>query len=430
MAPSVPLPSRRILRPSVLALAALLAAFEGYDLACYGASVPSLLADSRIGATKSSAGTVGSLVPIGMLLGAALSAALIRRIGSRRLLISGASLFSAGMLVCATMPTFTLLGAARLLVGVGLGVVLPTVNAYVADLSEPERRGRTIGMMNSGYAAGALMAPLLAAALLPDVSWRWIYVLGALPAAVVIPLAVKFLPESPTTPGTASPLPSSTRSGSDLFGLRLLLGPGVRSVTLLFWMVAFCGLLLVFGISTWLPTIMRTAGYSLGSSLLQTAAMWTGAGVGMVVGGRIADRLGIKPVVGVAFLTGAVCLILIPLHPGPALLFPLMFISGMGLISSQALTNTFVVTRYPDALRGPAIGWTLAVGRLGAITGPTTGGWVLSSGLAVEWNFYLFAVPGLLGAVLAALVPLARAEHSAARNVVTTRERPTETGFV
>ncbi|MDQ2738533.1 MAG: MFS transporter, partial [Actinomycetota bacterium] len=56
----------------------------------------------------------------------------------------------------------------------------------------------------------------------------------------------------------------------------------------------------------------------------------------------------------------------------------------------------------------PGIGWALSVGRLGAIFGPTMGAWILSSGLGVHWNFYLFAVPGVLGAVLAALVPTAR----------------------
>ena len=116
--------------------------------------------------TKAAAGTVGALVAIGMLLGAAICAAPIRRAGSRRLLIGGAGLFSLGMLVCAIAPAFALFGAARLAVGVGLGIVLPTVTAYVADLSAPERRGRNIGIMMSGYAAGALLAPLLGAALL------------------------------------------------------------------------------------------------------------------------------------------------------------------------------------------------------------------------------------------------------------------------
>ena len=427
--PSTP---RRALQPVVLLLAALFAALEGYYLACYGVTVPSLLADAGMGANKAAAGTVGSLVAVGMLVGAALSAALIRRLGSRRLLIGGATLFSAGMLVCTIAPTFAFFGGARLVVGIGLGVVLPTVTAYVADLSEPERRSRNIGMMMAGYAAGALIAPLLGAAVLPDASWRWIYLVGTLPALIVIPVAIKLLPESPVTPSTA---PATGRTGGDLFGLRSLLGSGVRAATLLFWSISFCGLLLVFGISTWLPTIMQAAGYSLGSSLLQTAAMWVGAGVGMVAGGRVADAIGVKPVVVVAFLAGSVSLLLMSIRPGLAFLFLLMFVSGLGFIGSQVLTNAFIVTRYPDSLRGPAIGWALSVGRLGAIVGPIMGAWILSSGLSVQWNFYLFAVPGVLGAAIAALVPAIRAarQPEVAADAAST-ERPAESsaerGFV
>jgi AAHS family benzoate transporter-like MFS transporter len=79
--------------------------------------------------------------------------------------------------------------------------------------------------------------------------------------------------------------------------------------------MSFCGLLLVFGISTWLPTIMRNSGYSLGSALLQTAVLWGGAGVGMVAGGRVADSLGPKPVVAVAFGVGSLCLLALSLRP-------------------------------------------------------------------------------------------------------------------
>jgi AAHS family benzoate transporter-like MFS transporter len=406
----------------VLLIAALFAALEGYDLACYGVTVPSLLADPGVGASKAAAGTVGSLVAVGMLFGAAISAATIRRFGSRRLLIGGATLFSTAMLVCTIAHDFALFGAARLVVGIGLGIVLPTVTAYVADMSEPERRARNVGIMMAGYAAGALIAPLLGAALLPDASWRWIYLAGTLPALIVIPVAIKLLPDSPVTPTI-----STTARTGDLLGLRSLLSPGVRAATLLFWVVSFCGLLLVFGISTWLPTIMQAAGYSLGSSLLQTAAMWVGAGVGMVAGGRVADAIGVKPVVVVAFLAGSMSLLLMSLRPGLAFLFLLMFVSGLGFIGSQVLTNAFIVTRYPDALRGPAIGWALSVGRLGAITGPIMGGAILSSGAGVQWNFYLFAVPGVLGAALAALIPAIRAARSADQR---TDDRPVERGFV
>jgi AAHS family benzoate transporter-like MFS transporter len=331
------------------------------------------------------------------------------------------------MLVCAVAPTFALFGAARLVVGIGLGIVLPTVTAYVADLSAPDRRSRNVGIMMAGYAAGALFAPLLGAAMLPESSWRWIYVIGTVPAAVLIPVAIRLLPESPVTPSRA---PATARTAGDLLGLRPLLAPGVRGATLLFWVISFCGLLLVFGISTWLPTIMQTAGYSLGSSLLQTAAMWVGAGVGMIAGGRVADKVGVKPVVVVAFLAGSVSLLLMSTRPALALLFLLMFVSGLGFIGSQVLTNAFIVTRYPDALRGPAIGWALSVGRLGAITGPVMGAWILSSGLGVQWNFYLFAVPGVLGATLAVLVPVIRATRSTAAPEPAADGRPAEPGYV
>lgn len=259
--------------------------------------------------------------------------------------------------------------------------------------------------MMAGYAGGALLAPLLGAALLPEGSWRWIYAVGAAPAVVLLPLAARLLPESPVHEAAVA---AGTHPGNDLLGLRPLLARGVRGATLLFWALSFCGLLLVFGISTWLPTIMQTAGYSLGSSLLQTAAMWVGAGVGMVAGGLVADRVGIKPVVVVAFLAGSASLLVMSTRPALGVLFLLMFVSGLGFIGSQVLTNAFIVTHYPEDLRGRGIDWALSIGRLGAITGPLMGAAILSSQLGVAWNFYLFAVPGVLGALLAAAVPALR----------------------
>ncbi|WP_206061207.1 MFS transporter [Nonomuraea basaltis] len=394
----------------MLIVVAIFAALEGYDLACYGVTVPSMLADRNMGGDPATAGTVGSLVAVGMMIGAALAGAAIGRLGPRRLLLAGAGVFSAGMLACAVAPGFAVFGAARLLVGVGLGVVLPTLTAYVADLSDPGRRSRNVGLMMSGYALGALMAPLLGAGLLPYASWHWIYVIGAAPALVLLPFAARILPESPVHADRSA---RRAERRNDMFGLRPLLAPGTRTVTVLFWVASFCGLLLVFGISTWLPTIMRNSGYSLGSALLQTAAMWVGAGLGMIAGGRIADGIGIKPVVSTAFLVGSISLIAMSMRPAIVLLFLLMFVSGLGFIGSQVMTNAFIVSRYPEDVRGAGIGWALSVGRLGAILGPSMGGWILSSQLGVEWNFYLFAIPGLIGATAVALVPLVRAARGA-----------------
>jgi AAHS family benzoate transporter-like MFS transporter len=179
----------------------------------------------------------------------------------------------------------------------------------------------------------------------------------------------------------------------------------VAAATLLFWVMTFCGLLLVFGITAWLPTMMQASGYSLGSALLQTAAMWVGVGVGVVIGGRIADAIGAKPVVIVAFLTGAVSLLVMSVNPNVIVLFLFMFLSGVGFIGSQILVNGFILTRYPDDIRGSGLAWALSFGRLGAIVGPSLGAWVMTSGLSVEWNFYAFAIPAVIGAAASVLVP-------------------------
>ncbi|ULR55330.1 MFS transporter [Streptomyces deccanensis] len=407
----------------ILVAAWIVSSLEGYDLAVYGVTVPSILGDPSLGIDKAEAGTIGSLVGIGMLIGAAFAGALVHRTGPRRLLLAGTALFTLGMAICTVAGGVPSFGAGRLIVGLGLGVVLPTINAYVADLSDPGRRSRNVALIMSGYAAGALLSPLLGTALLPDVSYRWLYVIGVLPVFLAIPLVLR-LPESPfhlrrtgradearaveqrlgLTPAEDAP----TADPGRWLGLGSLLTGGLAVSTVLFWAMSFCGLLLVFGISTWLPSIMQAAGFSLGSALLQTAAMWLGVGVGAIVGGRIADALGAKRVVVVAFLVGTLSLIAMSTRPPTAVMFVLMFISGFGFIGSQILGNAFIVTRYPDAVRGNGLAWALSIGRFGAIVGPSLGAFVLSSGADISWAFYAFAVPALVGAFAAGAVPRAR----------------------
>jgi AAHS family benzoate transporter-like MFS transporter len=116
---------------TMLTLVAAFAVLEGYDLACYGVTVPAIFADRAMGADTSAAGTAGSLVAVGMMCGAARSGAIIGRVGPRLLLLVGSGLFSAGMLVCGIAPSIGPFALARLIVGVGLGVVLPTLTSLL-----------------------------------------------------------------------------------------------------------------------------------------------------------------------------------------------------------------------------------------------------------------------------------------------------------
>lgn len=413
-------PANYVTPRGLFILAWIIASLEGFDLAVFGVSVPALLKDPTLGITPATAGTIGSMVGVGMLIGAAFAGSVVHRTGPRRLILWSIFTFSIGMLMSFFAPTALVWGISRLVVGLGLGIVLPTLNAYVADLSHPTKRNQMVASVMSGYAIGALASPLLGSLLVPSGHFRWLYIVGVLPVLLLIP----FMSRMPDSPGflreqgrTADAeaieahygLPPEVHSelGGDGrgFGLPALLGPGVRVATLLFWLMSFCGLLLVFGISTWLPTMMQNIGYSLGNALLQTAMMWLGVFVGVIVGGRAADKFGPKPVVIIAFLVGTFGLIFMSMNPNVIIMYLLMFASGLGFIGSQMLVNAFIVTRYPHHLRGTGIAWALTIGRLGAILGPTVGAWVLTSGLGTAWNFYIFAIPALLGAIATALVP-------------------------
>jgi len=403
----------------VLIIAWFVSSLEGYDLAIWGASVPLIMRDGSFGLTVPLAGTIGSLVGFGMLLGAALAGAVVHQTGQRRLILIGIGVFSVGMLVCAAASGPNPFGFGRFVVGFGLGIVLPTITAYVADMSAADRVAQHVGLIMSGYAVGALCAPLLAN-WLQDFSFRWLYVIGVVPAVVMVPF-VHLLPENPAHLwrmgrrqdalaliayyGLAQPEQTPVVRPGRLFGLGALFVRGIWWPTLLFWVLSFCGLLLVFGISAWLPTMMQRVGYGIGSALLLTAVMWIGVIVGSVGGGRLADIIGAQKVVVMTFAIGTICLVLMSLNPPTWVLYVLMFFSGFGFVGSQIMGNALIVTRYPDALRSNGLSWALCVGRLGAITGPSLGALVMTSGLPVQWNFYAFAIPASLGALATILIP-------------------------
>ena len=164
-------------------------------------------------------------------------------------------------------------------------------------------------------------------------------------------------------------------------------------------------LLLVYGLNTWLAELMKDAGYPLGSSLAFLGTLNLGAIVGAISAGRAADRFGAKRVTSVGFLVGAVAIALLASKPPQALVFALLFVGGYGTIGTAMIVNAYVTEHYPAANRATAIGWSLGVGRAGAILGPTLGGILIGAGIALEWNFYVFAMVAVAASILCALVP-------------------------
>ncbi|MFE3456517.1 MFS transporter [Nocardiopsis aegyptia] len=174
---------------------------------------------------------------------------------------------------------------------------------------------------------------------------------------------------------------------------------GSATTTIMTGYHSFLGLLLVYGLNTWLPEIMRAAGYELDAALGLLLALNVGAVIGLVVAGRVADRFGPRPAALGWFTVSALMLAALSVKLPGAGAYVAVLLAGCFVFSSQVLVYAYIGRVFAPANRATALGWAAGVGRLGAITGPILGGLLLTAGLAYPWGFYAFAVIGVLGAV-------------------------------
>ncbi|MFE0207152.1 MFS transporter [Streptomyces sp. NPDC058985] len=394
-----------------VALGLVILCIEGYDLFILGAVGPSLLSHPDWDVTKSTLGLLGSLTALGMPLGSIAAGWAGDHYGRRLPMVVSLTWLSLSMLLSAVAGDLTLFAATRFLTGMGIGALIPLVTAYVSEAATPARHALQVGTATTGLAIGGILTGVVGRTLLPEWDFRTLFLFGVVPL-VLIPVVWRLVPavvrehpaqapleeaEGATTPYTAEAYDSANR-------LRQLLAPRYRRSTLLFWAATFAGLVIVYGASTWLPTLMVDSGYDLGSSLEFSIAFNVGAVIGTIGAALIADRGLLKVATVVSFLLAAVAMITLSTPQPRPLLLVASAVAGFGALGTQALVNIYVAHAHPARLRGTALGLSLGVGRVGAIVGPSYLAAVTVLISSSKAGFYAFVVPALLGAVLIGLL--------------------------
>ena len=191
-------------------------------------------------------------------------------------------------------------------------------------------------------------------------------------------------------------------------GFAGLFSGGNALPALLLGFMSVTGLVLVYALNTWLPELMKRAGFSTKGSLAFLLVLNGGAVIGALIGSRIADRFGPKPVVAGCFLIGAVSIALLTLSLPLGLLLLFVAIVGLGTSGTQTLIYGFVANYFPTKVRGAAVAWCAGFGRLGGVGGPLLGGFLVAAGLALNSIFYVLAGIALFGMILTLLVPTRR----------------------
>jgi MFS transporter, AAHS family, benzoate transport protein len=400
---------------------------EGYDVGVLGAVLPALAEYKEWNLSPLALGGLGSYALIGMLIGALFIGTLSDLVGRKKMLLASMIIFTLTQAGAAWAPTPELFGFFRLIGGLGMGGVIPVAAALTIEYSAPNKRSYNYGLMYSGYSLGIVAAALAALFVLPLGGWRAVIAIGAAPV-VLLPVIWKFLPESleyleskgrgsearslaaklgitdyrpvvVAKPAAGGPVDPWWKTITTMFSLQYL-----RS-TVFFWISLFCGLLLVYGLNTWLPSIMKKAGYDLGSSLTFLLVFSLASAIGGLLLGRAADKYGKKLILVVFYILGGLGIMLL-VFPN-TMVVNLLFVAfaGVGSISTSLVLTGYIADYYPAKVRGTATGWALSFARLGAISGPLIGGWIAGSKLPFEANFGIFAGIAVLAAVAVALIP-------------------------
>jgi MFS family permease len=379
-------------------------ALDGFDLVVLGAVIPVLSQSGDLGFTDSSLTLASTLGLVGVGLGAVAIGPVADRFGRRKSLIACIAGFSVLTLAVAFAPDVTSFIVLRFLAGLGLGACLPTALAYMTEHARPGRAGTAVTRMMTGYHVGAVLTALLALWLVEDHGWRAMFVVGGVAGLLVLPLMWARLPESEGYLRAVADREDGTvrqvaRTRDVVRGRYLRVSVGL-------WVASFMGLLLVYGLNTWLPKIMGEAGYSITAGTALLLVLNLGAVVGLLVAGAVADARGKKPTVLAWFGLAAVFLALLSvrLESTPAV-YAAVLLAGIFVFSAQVLVYAFVGHLYPPEIRGTALGMSAGVGRVGAIVGPSLGGLLVTAGIAYPWGFYAFALAAVLAVVALSFVP-------------------------
>ena len=132
----------------------------------------------------------------GMAAGSLFIAPLADRMGRRNIILICLVIISVGMLASAFTNSIFELAAMRVITGLGIGGALASITTITAEYSSKKRQGFAISLVQVGYPIGATIGGTIAAVLIVQYGWRSVFIFGAICSALMIPMVLRFLPES------------------------------------------------------------------------------------------------------------------------------------------------------------------------------------------------------------------------------------------
>ncbi|WJH35310.1 MFS transporter [Paenibacillus sp. CC-CFT747] len=336
------------------------------------------------GLSPTEGGLLGTATTAGMAIGAVVGGYWADRIGRKPVFLFTLVLFGLASLGSAFSPGLGIMLVFRVLMGLGLGAELPVASTLVNEVAPPEKRGRTVVLLESFWAVGWILAAVIAYFVMPNYGWRAAVLIGALP--IVYALYVRRgIPESPKHKAVQNRVPVGT----------LVTRHGRQTAAL--WIVWFAVAFSYYGMFLWLPSVMIAKGFTTIRSFEYVLYMTLAQLPGYFAAAYLVERWGRKATLAVFLVMTALMAALFGYSESTALLMTSGALLSFFNLGAWGALYAYTPESYPEEVRASGAGLASGIGRIGSVIAPYLVGYLVMLKLPYAAIFGMFTVVILLG---------------------------------
>lgn len=416
----------------IIALCCLINITEGYDMMSAAYTAP--LFTAEWGAPRTALGILFSMGSLGLAFGAFAAAPIAERVGRRGVTFAALAGITLSHALSAMANSMEMLTILKFVMGVGLGMLVVSLNVLVSEFANDDRRNLMLSLLHTGFSIGMTISGAVTGLLLEPFGWRSVFVVGAGINIVLLAVLALFMWESPAYLLSARPRNALPRLNKILTGLgqpalselppppraarkenraMALLSSDVRRLSLLMWTASFVYAVVGYFLLNWKPTVLVDAGLTPTQASFAGVAQGICGSVGHIVVGMLAKRVGEGRLTAIFFLVmGCVLVLFGNVHAGAPVMIALACTLTFFTVGSYTGVFLTTIAQYPLHLRSFGVGFVVGVGRAGAVVGPFIGGLLLGADIGRGATFVFFAALSVIPAM--ALLVLGRTIKPAA----------------
>ncbi|HWK52516.1 MAG TPA: MFS transporter [Steroidobacter sp.] len=402
---------------AAVAICVALNALDGFDILAITFAGPGITREWGLG--PGGLGIVISTGLVGMSVGSLLLAPLADSLGRRPIILLCLILMTVGMLLSATADDVIALSIWRIVTGLGIGGMLASINAMVAEYSNDARRDFCVSLMTIGYPLGGVLGGMAAAWLLGQFDWRSVFLFGGVVSTLILVVVWWRLPESieflvfKRSPdalnrvnvilrrmGRANITAMPARTRQPRMNVWAAFDKELATQTALICAAYFLYMMTCYYVLGWIPSIVTALGFT--ASVGAEVSVWTNLGgiIGGALLGYLARHINLKPLASGAMLLTALSLAVFGrTQPDLFALKAVAFVLGWFLYSSAVGFYATFVRVFPTHLRATGTGLAIGLGRFGGMLGPVLGGWLMAAGTSRPSIAAIMALGAALSAI-------------------------------